>query len=92
MEPQSSFKKVLINIFLIINYLEEQSFYHLTEVENFEAYANRDSLKYRSIYGLDDIPTMYRGTIRKIGFSRAWNVFVQLGMTDDTYIIEDQKI
>ena len=58
----------------------------------FEAYANRDSLKYRSIYGLDDIPTMYRGTIRKIGFSRAWNVFVQLGMTDDTYIIENSEV
>lgn len=57
----------------------------------FEAYANRDSLKYRSVYGLDDIPTMYRGTIRRIGFSRAWNVFVQLGMTDDTYIIENSE-
>ena len=57
----------------------------------FEAYANRNSLKYRSIYGLDAIPTMYRGTIRKIGFSRAWNVFVQLGMTDDTYTIEDSE-
>jgi len=57
----------------------------------FEAYANRDSLKYRSVYGLDDIPTMYRGTIRKVGFSRAWNTFVQLGMTDDTYRIEDSE-
>ena len=57
----------------------------------FEAYANRDSLKYRSVYGLDNIPTMYRGTIRKIGFSRAWNIFVQLGMTDDSYIIEDSE-
>ena len=57
----------------------------------FEAYANRDSLKYRSVYGLDDIPTMYRGTIRRIGFSRAWNVFVQLGMTDDTYTIENSE-
>ena len=57
----------------------------------FEAYANRDSLKYRSIYGLENIPTMYRGTIRKVGYSRAWNVFVQLGMTDDTYIIENSK-
>lgn len=56
-----------------------------------EAYANRDSLKYRSIYGLEDIPTMYRGTIRKVGFSRAWNVFVQLGMTDDTYAIENSE-
>ena len=57
----------------------------------FEAYANRDSLKYRSIYGLDKIPTMYRGTIRKVGFSRAWNIFVQLGMTDDTYTIENSE-
>jgi len=57
----------------------------------FEAYANRDSLKYRSIYGLKNIPTMYRGTIRKVGFSRAWNTFIQLGMTDDTYTIEDSE-
>jgi saccharopine dehydrogenase-like NADP-dependent oxidoreductase len=57
----------------------------------FEAYANRDSLKYRSVYGLDDIPTMYRGTIRRVGFSRAWNIFVQLGMTDDSYIIENSE-
>ena len=55
---------------------------------DFEAYANRDSLKYRSVYGLNDIPTMYRGTIRKIGFSRAWDIFIQLGMTDDSYTIE----
>ena len=63
------------------------------EVNNskFEAYANRDSLKYRSVYGLDDIPTMYRGTIRRIGFSRAWNIFVQLGMTDDSYVIENSE-
>ncbi|ARV15286.1 saccharopine dehydrogenase family protein [Polaribacter sp. SA4-12] len=57
----------------------------------FEAYANRDSLKYRSIYGLDEISTMYRGTIRKVGFSRAWNIFIQLGMTDDSYTIEDSE-
>ena len=59
--------------------------------KKFEAYANRDSLKYRSVYGLDEIPTMYRGTIRKVGFSRAWNIFVQLGMTDDSYTIENSE-
>ena len=59
--------------------------------KKFEAYANRDSLKYRNIYGLDDIPTMYRGTVRKVGFSRAWNIFVQLGMTDDSYTIENSE-
>ncbi|MEN9488278.1 MAG: hypothetical protein RL494_543 [Bacteroidota bacterium] len=57
----------------------------------FEGYANRDSLKYRSVYGLDDVLTLYRGTIRKVGYSRAWNMFVQLGMTDDSYVIDDSE-
>ncbi len=57
----------------------------------FEALANRDSLKYRSIYGLDNIPTLYRGTIRRVGYSRAWNIFVQLGVTDDSYIMENTE-
>jgi saccharopine dehydrogenase-like NADP-dependent oxidoreductase len=64
------------------------------EVEGFgrfEAYANRDSLKYRDIYGLQNAETCYRGTIRRVGFSKAWDVFVQLGMTDDTYIIDDSE-
>jgi len=57
----------------------------------FEAYSNRDSLKYRSVYGLDDVLTLYRGTIRRVGFSKAWNMFVQLGMTDDSYIMENSE-
>ncbi|HEU4497492.1 MAG TPA: saccharopine dehydrogenase C-terminal domain-containing protein [Flavobacterium sp.] len=57
----------------------------------FEGYANRDSLKYRSVYGLDDVLTLYRGTIRRVGFSKAWNMFVQLGMTDDSYIMENSE-
>ncbi len=57
----------------------------------FEGYANRDSLKYKTVYGLNDILTLYRGTIRRVGFSRAWNIFVQLGMTDDSYTIEDSE-
>ena len=57
----------------------------------FEIYPNRDSLKYREIYGLDDIPSMFRGTMRRPGYSRSWNTFVQLGMTDDTFIIEDSE-
>ncbi|MDG1380203.1 MAG: saccharopine dehydrogenase NADP-binding domain-containing protein [Flavobacteriaceae bacterium] len=57
----------------------------------FEGYANRDSLKYQHIYGLDNIKTLYRGTMRRVGFSRAWNIFVQLGMTDDSYTIDDSE-
>jgi saccharopine dehydrogenase-like NADP-dependent oxidoreductase len=78
-------------------YIPYQKLFRRTEFLNiegygkFEAYANRDSLKYRSVYGLDEIPTLYRGTIRRVGFSRAWNVFVQLGMTDDSYTLENSE-
>ncbi|GGH36044.1 saccharopine dehydrogenase [Mangrovimonas yunxiaonensis] len=57
----------------------------------FEGYANRDSLKYQSAYGLEDVKTLYRGTMRRVGFSRAWNMFVQLGMTDDSYVIDNSE-
>jgi saccharopine dehydrogenase-like NADP-dependent oxidoreductase len=58
---------------------------------DFEAYANRDSLSYRKAYGLEHIPTMLRGTLRMPGYCKAWNVFVKLGLTDDTYRIEDSE-
>lgn len=66
-------------------------FINIEDFGKFEVYANRNSLQYQSIYGLDDILTLYRGTIRRVGFSKAWNMFVQLGMTDDTYIIPDSE-
>ncbi len=57
----------------------------------FEAYANRDSLNYQEAYGLHNALTLYRGTIRRVGFSKSWNMFVQLGMTDDSYVIENSE-
>ena len=66
-------------------------FFEIEGYGKFEGYANRDSLKYRSAYGLNDILTLYRGTIRRVGFSKAWNMFVQLGMTDDTFVLEDSE-
>lgn len=66
-------------------------FFHVEGYGKFEGYANRDSLKYRSVYGLNDIMTLYRGTIRRVGFSKAWNMFVQLGMTDDSYVMEHSE-
>lgn len=58
---------------------------------HFDGYANRDSLSYREPYGLHDIPTMLRGTLRRRGYCKAWNVFVQLGLTDDTYELEGSE-
>jgi saccharopine dehydrogenase-like NADP-dependent oxidoreductase len=63
----------------------------MIEIEGFgkfEGYANRDSLKYIEKYNLQDVPTVYRGTLRRPGFCRAWDVFVQLGATDDSYIMQ----
>lgn len=54
----------------------------------FEGYANRDSLKYLNVYQLQGIQTLYRGTLRRVGFCKAWDVFVQLGATDDSYELE----
>lgn len=55
----------------------------------FDAYANRDSIGYKEPYGLNDANTMLRGTLRMPGYCKAWNVFVKLGLTDDTYKIKN---
>jgi len=57
----------------------------------FEGYANRDSLSYIEKYRLEDISTIYRGTLRRPGFCRAWDLLVQLGVTDDTYVVEGSQ-
>lgn len=58
------------------------------DLGEFEVYANRDSLQYRDVYNLPDIKTLIRGTLRRPGYCPAWDVFVQLGMTDDSYTLE----
>lgn len=64
---------------------------HVDGLGDFEGYANRDSLSYRSVYGIGDVQTILRGTLRKAGYCEAWNVFVQLGMTDDSYLIPESE-
>jgi saccharopine dehydrogenase-like NADP-dependent oxidoreductase len=83
---EGTYKYIPYNkLFRRTEFLEVESF------GRFEAYANRDSLKYRSAYGLDNALTVYRGTMRRVGYSRAWDVLVQIGMTDDSYTIEDSE-
>jgi saccharopine dehydrogenase-like NADP-dependent oxidoreductase len=57
----------------------------------FDGYANRDSLSYRKTYGIENIPTIFRGTLRRPGFCQAWNIFIELGMTDDSYTMENSE-
>ncbi|MFV8353211.1 saccharopine dehydrogenase family protein [Flavobacterium sp. XS1P32] len=73
------------------NLFRRTEFLQVEGYGRFEAYSNRDSLKYRSVYRLDNVLTLYRGTIRRVGFSKAWTMFVQLGMTDDSYIMENSE-
>jgi len=78
-------------------YIPPHMVFRRTEFMNVEGYgrfeglANRDSLKYKEAYGLTQIETLYRGTLRRPGYARAWDCFVRLGMTDDTYVIKGLK-
>jgi saccharopine dehydrogenase (NADP+, L-glutamate forming) len=62
---------------------------HIPGYGYFEGYANRDSLKYLNLYELQDVDTLYRGTLRRPGFCKAWDIFVQLGATADNYTLEN---
>jgi len=76
------------------NIPHHQLFKRLTMVEipdygDFESYPNRDSLKYKELYGLHQAATILRGTLRRPGFCSAWHAFVQLGLTDDSYQVRN---
>ncbi len=58
-------------------------------VGKFEAYPNRDSIKYRRIYNVPNIPNVFRGSLRKPGFCNAWNALVKIGLTDNRYLVPD---
>ncbi len=69
-------------------------FSEITRIEidgygKYDGYANRDSLAYRKHYGIENIPTIIRGTLRNEGYCSAWQVFVTLGITDDTFDVAD---
>lgn len=50
----------------------------------FEAYPNRDSVPYRETYGIEDAATMYRGTLRNVGWCETLDNIVRLGLLDET--------
>ena len=61
------------------------------KVGSFEAYANRDSLSYINSYDIEGIETLIRGTLRRKGYCTSWNYFIQLGLTDNSYIIQNSE-
>ena len=70
---------------------ENTEMINIKDYGDFDVYPNRDSLKYREVYGLEDISTMIRGTIRKVGFPKSWNMLVRLGLTDDSFKISNSQ-
>ncbi len=69
-------------------------FHHTWPVEvpgigTMEAYPNRDSLSYMETFGLDDVRTMVRGTLRYPGWSETWAQIVKLGLPNETIRISD---
>ena len=58
----------------------------------FEGYANRNSLDYLAIYGIEDIDTLKRGTLRHKGFSQAWDCLIELGLTENQTILDLSSI
>jgi len=65
------------------------SAWKISEADVYEGYPNRDSLSYQSLYKLEQAQTFIRGTLRYPGYCKGWNYLVQLGMTDDTTLLEE---
>lgn len=61
--------------------------YELLAIEGagtFEGYTNRDALPYKALYGLKDAHTIFRGTLRNIGWCYTMKKAQELGLFDDS--------
>lgn len=47
-------------------------------------YPNRNSERYARLYGLDEVPSILRATLRHPDFCEGWQMIVSLGLTDTT--------
>jgi saccharopine dehydrogenase (NADP+, L-glutamate forming) len=50
---------------------------------DFEGYPNRDSLPYATTYGIEGARTMFRGTLRNVGWCRTLRKITDLGLLDE---------
>jgi saccharopine dehydrogenase (NADP+, L-glutamate forming) len=50
---------------------------------DFEGYPNRDSMPYIDLYNIQSTKTMFRGTLRNIGWCETMKKIVDLGMLDE---------
>lgn len=59
---------------------------------NFDVYPNRDSLKYIDDYGLKDINTFVRGTLRYSGFCKIWSKLLVQNLTSESSFIDPKDL
>ncbi len=57
--------------------------YEVPGLGRMEAYPNRDSISYKSVYGLPNCETLIRGTLRFPGFSETWYHIARLGLPNE---------
>ena len=67
------------------------SLWELPNEMPYEGYPNRDSLSYQSLYRLEEAQTFVRGTLRYTGFCEGWNYLIQLGLTNDTITLPEDR-
>lgn len=65
---------------LFVNFRTEE----VEDLGTFEVYANRDSLPYKELYGLEDAETVMRGTYRYPGWCGTLKKIVDLGLVDES--------
>ena len=65
------------------NLFKDMRLLNVPNTGTYEAYPNRDSLKYKDIYGLGgEIRGLFRGTLRYIGWCNSMDHFGKLGLLD----------
>lgn len=59
---------------------------------NLASYPNRDSLKYRDIYQIEDVKTLVRSTLRYPSFVKGWDFLIKAGLTDGTDNLDAEEL
>lgn len=54
-----------------------------------DGYANRDSLSYQEVHGLEHVQSLVRGTLRYPGFCHLWQQIVDLGLPNEALEVPD---
>ncbi|TFH00269.1 MAG: saccharopine dehydrogenase [Calditrichales bacterium] len=61
-------------------------------VGSFEAYTNRNAIPYKTLYGLNDAHTVFRGTLRNVGWCYTMKKAQELGLFDDAERLDLQGL